>query len=278
MIINCTEEAMRKLMALSKASGQDEIGGIMIGCLIDNQIVITDITVPKQKVTASSISFDDESINEQLSELFFNESDVGFVGWWHTHGTGKTFWSSTDEKDGITKFLQPLIDNTEGELGNKWLASVVANAYGNLLGRVDYYVKSPFGDYIETVDNVPVVCMPIISDEEIVWAKSVIKANVSTYRYVYNQHYKGKQYKGYNAYYDWDGEMEDDLEDSINLVESQSINDESEVIPNFSKEDEELIDQAEKTYKIDRSSIEDLVNVGYNVAEAIDILAEGVVV
>lgn len=264
MIINFMQEPMGKLLALSKASGSDEIGGILIGYLKNDQIIVTDITVPKQKVTAASIFFDDESINEQLSELFFSESEVGFVGWWHTHGTGKTFWSSTDQKDGIDKFLQPLIDNVEGDLESKWLVSVVANASGDLLGRLDYYTVTPFGNYIETINEVPVVCLPIITQEQIEEAKLIIKDNVSTYKYVYN----GKQFKG-NRYYNWDYE-------DYRIIEAQ--NDEPTITEiKFNKKEEELINQAVITHQIDKESIEDLVNIGYDVSEAIDILIEGCV-
>lgn len=264
MIINFMQEPMGKLLALSKASGSDEIGGILIGYLKNDQIIVTGITVPKQKVTAASIFFDDESINEQLSELFFSESEVGFVGWWHTHGTGKTFWSSTDQKDGIDKFLQPLIDNVEGDLESKWLVSVVANASGDLLGRLDYYTVTPFGNYIETINEVPVVCLPIITQEQIEGAKLIIKDNVSTYKYVYN----GKQFKG-NRYYNWDYE-------DYRIIEAQ--NDEPTITEiKFNKKEEELINQAVITHQIDKESIEDLVNIGYDVSEAIDILIEGCV-
>ena len=269
MIINFTQEPMGKLLALSKASGSNEIGGILIGHLKNDQIIVTDITVPKQKVTASSISFDDESINDQLSELFFNEAGVGFIGWWHTHGTGKTFWSSTDQKDGIDKFLQPLIDNVEGELESKWIVSVVANASGDLLGRIDYYVKSSFGDYIETINDVPVVCLPIITQEQIEQSKQIIKDNVSTYKYIYN----GKKFKG-NRYYNWDYE---DYKD-YGISETQNVNEETPIVEiKFNKKEEELINQAMLTYQIDKESIEDLVNIGYDVSEAIDILIEGCV-
>lgn len=289
MFINLTQTAMSKLLALSKASGSDEIGGIMIGYPNGTQIIVTDITIPKQEVTAASISFDDNSINDQLSALFFSESKMGFVGWWHTHGTGKTFWSTTDQKDGIDKFLKPLIDNVDGSLDCKWLASVVANANGDLLGRVDYYTQTPFGNFVQTINEVPVVCLPVVNEKQIAWAKEQIAANVTKHVYAYQSYKrgKGKGSRVKNLYYDeycalgyenFDDEA--DIEDEVTIMvateEPASETDEVKATgTKYSQEDEELIDIAMKSFNVDREAIEDLVNLcGYSVSDAIDILTE----
>jgi len=282
MLINFTQTAMTKLLALSKASDNNEIGGLMIGYPSGSQIVVTDITVPKQKVTAASISFDDNSINEQLSELFFNEDEVGLVGEWHTHGKGKVFWSSTDQGECIDKFMKPIVDNPDGELKDKWFAFVVANAAGDLLGRVDYYTITPFGNYIDTLNDVPVVCLPLITDAQIAWAKEQITANVTKYTYTYQSH-KSKKGRGKSKdkdlYYDyWSGCYYDDCADFDDGVTIITPAEEATDVVNtviFSKEDEELIEIAEKTFDISRQTINDLVTkYDYTVSEAIDVLTE----
>lgn len=277
MLINLSQLSMLKLLALSKASGSDEIGGIMIGYVDSDQIIVTDITVPKQEVTAASISFDDTSMNDQISELFFAESDLYLVGWWHTHGDMKVFWSSTDQNDGINKFLKPLIENKNTPIANKWLASVVANAHGDILGRIDYYSETPFGSQINTLNDVPVVCLPQVTEEHIAWGKEEIKTKVTKHKYVST--YKKGKWAGKGAYKDmWSYYDDEDYEDYYSKKPVKTVAEdtvevvEREPLITFSEGDEDLISVVTKSTNVTREDIEDLVIQGWTVSDAIDLL------
>lgn len=277
MLINLSQLSMLKLLALSKASGSDEIGGIMIGYVDSDQIVVTDITVPKQEVTAASISFDDTSLNDQISELFFAESDSYLVGWWHTHGDTKVFWSSTDQNDGINKFLKPLIENKDTPINDKWLASIVANSHGDILGRIDYYSETPFGSHINTLNDVPVVCLPQVTEAHISAAKEEIKAKVTKPKYTST--YKKGKWWGKGAYKDmWSYYDDEDYEDYYSKKPVKTVAEdtvevvESEPLLTFSAGDEDLINVAIKSTNVTREDIEALVIQGWTVSDAIDLL------
>lgn len=269
--INVISDAMLKLLAISEQSGVNEIGGLLIGHISPDdpmRIVVTDVTVPKQKVTGASIDFDDASINEQLSELFFNESDDGFIGWWHTHGTGGTFWSSTDQKDGINKFLTPLVTNDDTELSAKWIVSIVMNASGEMLGRVDYLHYTPFGASIQTVNDVSITSLPEVTQAHRQWADELIKQRVQTK--TYNVYRYGR--RAYGGYYSKYMELDDEhgkwhnpfIDDSDDLTQTK-------LTPGESKE---LIKALKEYPELEPDDVSVLHSYGYSIKECIGLLTD----
>lgn len=266
-IIHVSTDAMLKLIAISEQSGANEVGGLLIGHISPNnpgRIVISDITVPKQEVTGASIDFDDESINEQLSELFFNEFNDGFIGWWHTHGTGNVFWSSTDQNDGINKFLAPLVDNPDTDLSTKWIVSVVMNASGDMLGRIDYYHVTPFGAAIQSVDDITITTLPEVTPAHREWADGVIKQQTKTKKNVYR--YRGKKSRGtwYGSYYG-----NDDVWAPLPSIDS----DERMIWDKVTKEESKLLRKAVKEHPdLELDDVEVLNEYGYSIKDAVEML------
>ena len=110
--------------------------------------------------------------------------------------------------------------------------------------------------------------MPIITEAHVDWAKDQIKVNVTkhVYKSTYSPYVKGGRKK--HSYYDY-GEPWDE-EDGVTVITP------TESVVAFSAEDESLIDIAAKSFAINRSTIEDLVDMGWTVSEAIDLLLEDV--
>ena len=108
-----------------------EVGGMMVIMEDkDGDWVASDPVILKQEVTGGTTTLDADALAVyygKMAEKYGN--NVRFL-WWHSHGGGSVFWSSTDEI-AIKEFS-----------GGDWSASLVVNIKEEFIFRVDYW--SPF--------------------------------------------------------------------------------------------------------------------------------------
>lgn len=123
----CLTQATQDFIAEVTRSCAGEVGGMGYCHVEGATVVVTDVFLLPQEVSAGSVDFDDDAIAiaceraaiaGKIEELRFS---------WHSHGKMDTFWSSVDDA-AIEKYLA---------CGTPWMASLVVNRAGKLLGRVD---------------------------------------------------------------------------------------------------------------------------------------------
>lgn len=72
-----------------------EIGGFILGEVRKGGIIIQDLLIPKQSVSAGEVDFDKKDLITMRIE---NEEKCNrIIGEWHSHNTISCFWSSVDE-------------------------------------------------------------------------------------------------------------------------------------------------------------------------------------
>ena len=109
-------------------------------------LVVTDLFLPKQTCSGSSTEMDPSDVAKILVDLEAKGIDPKSLRLWlHSHASMDTFWSGTDT-------------DTIKELTNDgFLLSIVTNKAGKMLARVDVFEPIPF-----TIDNVLVE--PLLPD------------------------------------------------------------------------------------------------------------------
>jgi len=113
---------------------KQEIGGFGYARKIsDREIVVDDVWLAPQWVTASEVDFVDGdgvayAIEKASNDGRLDEADFVWVSW-HSHNTMKTFWSGTDEK----------CIETYGESGVTRLLSIVGNHSMEYRQRLDFF-------------------------------------------------------------------------------------------------------------------------------------------
>lgn len=96
-VLRFTPYAWAKMIFLRDISG-NEVGGFGI-TYPDNPLVVEDVILPKQEVSAASVDFDDEGVAdyfERMLEYNLQPKDCGRI-WIHTHPSGINNPSGTDE-------------------------------------------------------------------------------------------------------------------------------------------------------------------------------------
>ena len=97
-MVELTKKAYNKIFRYAKKMGDDEIGGLLLGEITDGgQVEIDDAIILKQKKSIATFEIDDDDMME-FTKNANNETLKSIIGWWHSHGTGKTFWSGTDSE------------------------------------------------------------------------------------------------------------------------------------------------------------------------------------
>jgi proteasome lid subunit RPN8/RPN11 len=104
-----------------------EIGGL--GAVVEDAegLLITDLFLLSQKVSASDTELDAEALFDFLGSLVAEGGDVAGVRvWWHSHGDMDLIWSETDR------------DTIASLPGDYWVALLV-NRRGEVLCRLDAF-------------------------------------------------------------------------------------------------------------------------------------------
>ena len=124
--IRIRRHALDKLL-LYAARCPLEIGGL--GTLVEDEegLLISELFLLTQRVSASETKLDPEALFELLGRLVAEEQDVAQVRvWWHSHADMDPIWSETDSA-------------TIGSLpGDFWVALVV-NRRGEIACRLDAF-------------------------------------------------------------------------------------------------------------------------------------------
>ena len=143
-------------MDYAKASVEEfkaEIGGMAILVPAEDGFQIKSPVILKQVVTGGTCTLDKEELANYYTRTMKKVgTDISFV-WWHSHGTGSTFWSGTDEKA------------IEEYGGGKWSVSLVVNAEEEYKLRVDWF--KPKHASLEDTE------LEIIGDDNCVIPKSI---------------------------------------------------------------------------------------------------------
>ncbi len=123
---------------------ENEIGGLLTGKITEEgDFIIENAVLLKQQKSICTFEIDDDA----MMELTKNASPrflKSIIGWWHSHGFSKTFWSTVD--DDCFKRLTDLLDG-------RCFGIVLANRpLGfSTRSRLDFYDKR--GKYI-SIDRV----------------------------------------------------------------------------------------------------------------------------
>ena len=125
-----TDKAERKLSAYLRLA-EAEISGFGLAAMdTEGFLVINDIFILQQESGMAHTVLDGESMHElayAISQRGGNVEDICL--WWHSHGKGGTFFSTTDT-DTIERFA---------ELGRPWMLSLVSNQRLEHNLRLDFY-------------------------------------------------------------------------------------------------------------------------------------------
>lgn len=128
-----------------KQMGESEIGGLLLGKIKKNgDFVVENAILLEQEKTNASFSIDDGA----MMELVKNGSAKllsSIVGWWHSHGVLKTFWSLVDDD-----CFKRLVEMLNGRCFGIVMANLPDGKF-SMRNRMDVIDKT--GCYI-SVDNI----------------------------------------------------------------------------------------------------------------------------
>ena len=138
--IEITPEAYLKLKYYV-LNADDEISGLGISKIIDEQILVTDIFLLEQESAGASTELDEKAISKLIAYLHKTKKiDVATLNvWWHSHADMSVHWSPTDDA------------NIEQFVNSKYLISLVYNKELEYKARLDLY--KPFRITID-IDSV----------------------------------------------------------------------------------------------------------------------------
>jgi|TARA_R100001530_G_scaffold133058_1_gene106024 hypothetical protein len=130
-LIKISKKDFKKIIDYAKASVEEfsgaEIGGMAVLVPVEDGYQIKNPEILKQVVTSSTCTLDKEELANYYTKTMKKiGTNISFV-WWHSHGSGSTFWSGTDEK-AIKEYA-----------GGKWSVSLVVNANEEYKLRVDWF-------------------------------------------------------------------------------------------------------------------------------------------
>ena len=120
-------QVKRKMDAYIKNCKHEISGAGYVKKLDRTTLLVYDIELIKQEVTAATTDFDMNAWFQYLeSAIDSNKNVEDLKVWWHSHAAMSVFWSTTDEMN-INK------------LGVNFWVSIVGNHKGDYLARVDLY-------------------------------------------------------------------------------------------------------------------------------------------
>lgn len=134
--IKISEKAYKKMTYYSRIMGSSEVGGMLVvrEDIENKSLSIDDVLLFRQEVGYMSVTLEKEGIHEFINDMIKEGKDElinNVKGWWHSHGSSSTFWSSVDE-DTISRWMERL----------NYFISVNTTCDGDILVRVD--TKIPF--------------------------------------------------------------------------------------------------------------------------------------
>jgi proteasome lid subunit RPN8/RPN11 len=122
-----------RLMGYIKAALPHEVSGLGLVDRTEDGLKISSIMLIKQQCTMGSTDLDTGAIADGMTELHKAGEDTSRLRlWWHSHGTGGAFWSTTD-RDTMKKLVGPQVN---------WFAFLVGNSAGEF--KCSIYVGDPF--------------------------------------------------------------------------------------------------------------------------------------
>ena len=129
MKIIFNKEAYKKMFNYIDAVDTEISGFGKISITATGDILVEDVKIFKQTVSASETELSDEAIGNFLEELIaLGEDPYNWKLWWHSHANMGVFWSGTD-----TATMSKLSAN------NDWQLSIVGNRKHELKCRVNIY-------------------------------------------------------------------------------------------------------------------------------------------
>jgi len=243
-MIGISKKDFDKIIYFAKASVKEFNGAEIGGMAIleedkDGDWIIKHPTILKQEVTGSTCTLDKEELANYYTKSAIKYGDNIKFLWWHSHGTGSTFWSPTDET-AIKEYSS-----------SNWSVSLVVNAKAEYTLRVDYWKPIPAkldeleleivnetGDKIPTsvTNQVKKLCSKPVTSVVTINGKSNKQSNLWQSK---NNSYHGYGYgyhgNGYGGYYDntWPDEY-DVLSGKLSYWQRRAIQDTQAELEMFS--------------------------------------------
>ena len=163
--IRIEAKVWEKLLAYIQACPQ-EVGGLGVVEQRLNTLVVTDIFLLEQKVTAATTDLNNGAIARFVADWVRRGRNIGTLRlWWHSHATMNVFWSSTD--------LATIKDLADGG----WLLAIVGNHKGETRARLQLG-----GEVGVAIDDLPIDVYTTVSEEARSLAKAEVGAKVRTSR------------------------------------------------------------------------------------------------
>lgn len=149
-----TPEAERKRQAYIDRCDL-EISGLGVVEVVDNTILITDVFLLKQEVSAGGTILDKKAIHKLTNKcLMKGISPLKLKYWWHSHVEMGVGWSKID-KDTMEKTFQP----------QDYFVSTVGNKKGEQRTRIDLF--SPMK---ATIDGIGLY---VVHDDQVEYDKAI---------------------------------------------------------------------------------------------------------
>ena len=141
--VRIPEKVWKRLMAYIEVCPM-EVGGLGAVEWREGDLVVTDIFLLEQAVTAASTKLDPAAVARFVADWVRRGRDSEHLRfWWHSHADMGVFWSATD--------LQTIRELSE----ENFLVSLVGNRRGETLTRLTVSKPVPFA-----VDGLSVVIVP----------------------------------------------------------------------------------------------------------------------
>ena len=140
-----------KIKGLLNESKSMEISGL--GEVVDyptmGLVFVKDLHVLKQECSFGTTEIDEEAAAKFYTQLEIEQFNL-IKCWWHSHGNGGVFWSSTDNDH-----IETLSN------GSSWYLSIVSNTRGQHRARLDFGGLGKI-----TIDDLPITVSPTILCKE----------------------------------------------------------------------------------------------------------------
>lgn len=120
-----------------------EISGLGKLSRKDDLLIVEDVRIFKQKVTAAETVLNHRELAAFYDEIIKEEGDLSnWKLWWHSHATFDTFFSSTD--------IATIKDFDSEMYQDNWMLSIVTNHKKDLQARLDVFY--PFHITLDDLD------------------------------------------------------------------------------------------------------------------------------
>jgi len=103
--IYVTREVYQKIRIFTSNFTSNEVGGWLCGEFKDDQILIDDLLIPEQEVSAGDVMITGKQTILMRKE-YGKEKCQRIIGHWHSHHNMSAFWSNTDENN-MTTIMEP---------------------------------------------------------------------------------------------------------------------------------------------------------------------------